>query len=146
MEIRSILVPLSGQGLCEYGIHLACTLAKRSEATVYVTYVIQLDRTLSLDTEAGAEIRKAEELLGRARDLVVKEGCEVEAGILQARDIGPAIVDEAVERGVDVILIGMEYERRFGEFTLGEVTPHVLQKAPCSVLVTRDPPPADVPQ
>jgi nucleotide-binding universal stress UspA family protein len=58
--------------------------------------------------------------------------------VLQAREVGPAIVDEAVERDVNLILIGMDYKKRFGEFSLGRVVPYVLKEAPCRVLLYRE--------
>ena len=61
--------------------------------------------------------------------------CEVETDVLQAREIGPAIIDEAVERGVDVILMGIKYKKSFGQFSLGNVVPYVLKNSPCPVIL-----------
>ena len=65
--------------------------------------------------------------------------CDVETDMLQAREIGPALVDEAIERGVDLITIGFTYKKQYGEFTLGETIPYVLKNAPCWVLICREP-------
>ena len=62
----------------------------------------------------------------------------METEILQARETGPAIVDEAIERGVDVIIMGLKYEKRFGDFDMGTVVPYILRNAPCRVLVWRE--------
>ena len=64
-----------------------------------------------------------------------EEDYEVETDILQARDAGPAIVDEAVERGVDLILMGFSYKRHFGQYSLGQVVPFVLKNSPCPVIL-----------
>jgi len=64
-----------------------------------------------------------------------EEDYEVEAEALQAREVGPAIIDEAVERGINLILMGVNYKRRFGQFSLGNVAPYVLKNAPCPVLL-----------
>src|SRR5438309_1683014 len=58
---------------------------------------------------------------------------------LQARDIGTAIVEEAVEAKADLILLGMPYRRKFGEFDLGRTIPYVLKNAPCEVWLCREP-------
>ena len=68
-----------------------------------------------------------------------EEGYEVETDLLQARDAGPAIIDEAVEREVDLILIGVTYKRRFGQFSLGSVVPYILKNAPCHVILYHQP-------
>ena len=64
-----------------------------------------------------------------------EEDLDVETDVLQAREVGPAIVDEAVERGVDLILMGITYKRRFGQFSLGNVVPYVLKNSPCPVIL-----------
>jgi len=49
--------------------------------------------------------------------------------------VGPAIVDEAVERGVNIIIMGIAYKQRFGQFSLGNVAPYVLKNSPCPVML-----------
>ena len=54
--------------------------------------------------------------------------------------MGAAIVDEAAERGADLIVLGVPYRTRFGgEFAIGRTIPYVLQNAPCAVWVVREP-------
>ena len=83
----------------------------------------------------GSEIKKAEALLDRMELVAEEEDCEIETDLLQAREAAPAIVDEAVERQVDLILMGVTYGKRFGQFSLGNVVPDVLKKAPCRVIL-----------
>jgi nucleotide-binding universal stress UspA family protein len=40
-----------------------------------------------------------------------------------------------VERGIDLILMGIKYKRSFGQFSLGSVVPYVLKNAPCPVIL-----------
>ena len=58
-----------------------------------------------------------------------------ETDILQAREVGPAIVDVAKEREVGLILIGVTYKKHYGQFCLGDVLPYVLENAPCRVML-----------
>jgi len=62
----------------------------------------------------------------------------VETELVQARDTGPALVDEAVEWGADLIVMGLPYKRRFGEFNLGKTVPYVLKNATCRVMLFRE--------
>jgi nucleotide-binding universal stress UspA family protein len=119
---------------------LACSLAKKNKGKVCVTYVIKVERSLPLDTDIEPEIKKGEEALNHAERIAEEQDCAVETDLLQAREAGSAIVDEAVQHGVDLIVIGMEYKKQFGEFTLGETVPYVLKNAPCTVLLYREPP------
>jgi nucleotide-binding universal stress UspA family protein len=51
MGPKKVLVPINGTKADEEAVKLACRLAKRTKGKVYVTYVIQVDRTLPLDAE-----------------------------------------------------------------------------------------------
>jgi len=64
-----------------------------------------------------------------------------EAELLQSRRAGPAIVQEAVDKGVDAIVLGIPYTEQFGDFSLGETVPYVLKNAPCRVILWREPMP-----
>ena len=134
-----ILVPVIGQDVDKEALQLACGIAKDNKSKVHVVYVIEVKRSLPLDAELEREIQKAEEALKRAEDIADVEEWEVETDLLQARDVGPAIVDEAVERESDLVVMGVEYKRRFGEFHLGHSAPYVLKNAPCHVLLLRQP-------
>ncbi len=83
------------------------------------------------------EVRKGEAVLDQAERVAEELDYEVDAELLQAREVGPAVVDEAIERGVDLIVLGVPYKKRFGEFNLGKVAPYVLKNAPCRVWLVR---------
>ena len=136
-----ILVPVIGREVDKEALQLACGIAKDNKSKVDVVYVIEVKRSLPLDAELEPEIRRAEEVLAQAEDAADKEECQVETDLLQARDFGSAIVDEAMERGSDLILMGIDYRKRFGEFYLESSIAYVLKNAPCRVLLLRQPPP-----
>jgi len=66
-------------------------------------------------------------------------GYQVETELLQAREAGPTIVDEAESRNVDMIVLGLPYKKRFGEFNIGRTVPYVLKNATCQVVLWREP-------
>ena len=139
MKLKTILVAASGNGADDEAVKLACNLAKKSKASVYVVYVIEVNRSLPLDAVIESEIVRAEEVLTRAEDIAADRDYEVETDLIQAREAGPAIVDEAMERDADLIVMGLTYKLRFGVFSLGSAIPHVLKEAPCRVLLCREP-------
>src|ERR671916_734877 len=55
---------------------------------------IQPTRRLSLDVDLPPEAAKGDTVLGRAERVADEFGIELETEILQARDVGTAIVDE----------------------------------------------------
>jgi len=135
VEFRRILIPVAGTEADDEAIRLACRLARRDRGKIRAVYVITLKRTLPLDAEVEPEIRHAEEILDHAESIAEEQDYEIETDLLQAREAGPTIVDEAVEREVDLILMGVTYKRRFGQFSLGSVVPYVLKNAPCRVIL-----------
>ena len=139
MEFHKILVPVIGTEADENAIKLACGFAKKAKSKIWAVYVIALKRAVPLEAEIESEITQAETVLDHMEDIAGEESCPIETDVLQAREVGPAIVDEAVERDVDLVLMGVAYKTRFGQFTLGEVVPYVLKNAPCRVLLFRQP-------
>ena len=122
-----ILVAVSGHQVDEETVRLACRMAKRSGSSLYAVHIIEVNRALPL----GA-------ILDEVEQLAAEDDLEVETELVQARDTGPAIVGEAEEWGADVIVMGLPYKRRFGEFNLGKTVPYVLKNAPCRVLLFRE--------
>ena len=135
MEFHKILVPAGGTEADEEAMKLACGLAKKNKTKISAVYVIQLKRAVPLDAEIEPEIRKAEAILEHVEAIAEEQDYEIETDLLQAREVGPTIIDEAVEREVDLILMGVKYKRRFGQFSLGSVVPYVLKNAPCRVIL-----------
>ncbi|MCJ7514405.1 MAG: universal stress protein [Dehalococcoidia bacterium] len=139
MKLERILVTVSGKDADAETVKLACDLAKKPKAKIYVVYVIEVKRSLPLDAVIESEIHRAEEALAHAEDIASDKDYEVETDLIQGRDAGPAIVDEAMDKEVDLILMGFTYKKRFGVFNLGRVIPYVLEEAPCRVLLYREP-------
>ncbi len=135
MEFKKVLVPVVGSEADEEAMKLACRLARKDKGKVWAVSVVAIKRALPLDAEIDSEIKNAEEVLDSVESVAEGDDYEVETDVLQAREVGPAIVDEAVERGVDLILMGITYKRRFGQFSLGNVVPYVLKNSPCPVIL-----------
>ena len=136
-EFSRILVPVSGHTLDENTVSLACRLARDSGSSIAVLYVIPIPRALPLDAEIATETARGEQVLQRMEELGKKHKRRLEGHIIQARDVGPAVVLEAVERRVDLIVMGLWEHHRYGAPTLGDTVPHILKYAPCQVLVNR---------
>ena len=136
MGFHRILVPVTGTEVDEEAMKLACNLLdKKAKGEIFAVRIIAVERILPLDAEIRPEIKKAEDILTHIEGVAKEQGYMIETDLLQAREVAPAIVDEAVEREVDLILMGIKYKRRFGEFSLGDVVPYVLKNAPCHVIL-----------
>ncbi|HUS13981.1 MAG TPA: universal stress protein [Chloroflexia bacterium] len=143
-----ILVPVKGVAGEEEVLRLAFTLAgppgdrrSKQRTQIEVIHVIEVPQALALDAEMPDAIQAGEQALARAEQLAAQREITIEAEMLQARSAGIAIVDEAIERGADLIIMGAVYRSQHGEFNLGGTLPYVFKNAPCRVLVMRSPKP-----
>lgn len=136
-QFQKILLPVIGSQADIAAVHLACHLAKKNKTQIWAVYVITIKRALPLDVEIEQEIKKAEEVLDHIESIAEEEDCQIETDLIQARDAGPAIIDEAIERQVDLIIVGVAYKKRLGQFSLGSVAPYILKNAPCRVMLYR---------
>jgi nucleotide-binding universal stress UspA family protein len=118
-------------------VSLACSIAKRNKGKVYAVHVIEVKRSLPLDAELSEEASSGEEVLSRAERIAALADFKIDGELLQAREAGHAIVDEAMERGVDLILMGAEHKAPLGEYQMGRLTQYVLRAAPCHVWLWR---------
>ena len=137
--MKVILAPIDGSRASMRAVALACSIARRNKGKVYVVHVIEVKRSLPLDAELDPEAGEGERILLQAEKAAHEQDFEVQSDLLQAREAGHAVVDEAVERGVDAIVLGVDYKRPFGEFQLGRLTQYVLKNAPCLVWICRQP-------
>lgn len=144
VKAKSFLVPIDGSPASLEAVSLACSLARRQKGKVYVIHVIEVPRTLALDALLEPEAAHGEEILLLAEQVAQKAGYDVEGELLQARDAGQALVDEAIARGVELIMLGMEYQQPMGEFQLGRLPQYILKNAPCETWIIRRPPGAKV--
>ncbi len=125
-------------------VRLACDLARPVRADIVAVHVVEIDWTLPLDADVAGRSEEAQRVLDTAEAEAESARYKVEPVLLQARDVGAAIVDEASEREADVLIMSLPYRKRFGgDFAIGTVIPYVLKNAPCQVWVIREPIPEE---
>jgi len=141
MEINKILVAARGNGVDQVAVELACKIGRRSKAKIFIVYVIEVNRSLPVDAIIRPDMEAAEKVLLEAEEYAQERDFDVETEIIQAREVGPAIIEVARQNSVDMLLMGINYKKRFGSFTMGNAVPHVLEEAPCRVIICREPKP-----
>ena len=143
--LSRILVPVDGSALDDDVVSLACEMVNHKTGTVWVLYVIEVARRLPLDAEVPLETARGEQMLQHLEQLGKSKKCRIEGEILQARNVGPAIVQEAVDRDAELLIAGVPYQEHYGSPTLGDLVPYLLKRSPCRVLVYRGAQPVQVP-
>ena len=141
---RRAVVALNGGSSDERIVRLAASMAARGKAELIAVHVVEIDWTLPLDADIAGRSEEVQRVLDSAEAIAEDFKLQMEPVLLQARDVGAAIVDETTERGADLLLVGLPYRKRFGgEFAIGRTIPYILQNAPCAVWVVREPMPEE---
>jgi len=136
---RVAVLALSGSPTDKAIVALACELARPHKAQLVGVHVVEIDWTLPLDADVAGHSEEAQRVLDLAEAVAEHAKYQLEPVLLQARDVGAALVDEAVERGADILVTGLPFRRRFGgDFAVGRTIPYVLKNAPCVVWVVRE--------
>ena len=121
-------------------IGLGCELAQGHRTELIAIHVVEVDWQHDLNDDMGAGREQASRVLDLAEGAAEKAHVPMRAQLLQARDIGAALVDEAVSLDADAVIVGLPYRKRFGgDFAMGRTIPYVLKNAPCRVYVVREP-------
>ncbi|MGC4191385.1 MAG: universal stress protein [Thermomicrobiales bacterium] len=140
-DSRRILVPVSGGPSDDRLLKFVEKIARRQNSVITMVYVVEVQQSMPLDAELPIEIERGEQVLRDAKKIgmtcVDGRSANLSTELLQARSAGAAIVDEAIDRNADVIVMGTSIKRKFGRPTIGETVDYVLKNAPCEVLVVR---------
>jgi basic amino acid/polyamine antiporter, APA family len=138
-EFSRILVPMKLGEIGEEMIATAVNLAQESGASVEALYVIRVPLELPLDAELLDQEERAEASIAEAKLLGADHGVNVEGMIVRARSIGQAIVQEAVEKDADLIVLGSAPRWRRQSRFFSPTVDYVLKKAPSEVLIVAFP-------
>ena len=137
MQPKRVLVALAGTSADPDVIRLVAAIAKPNKAQVVAINVIEVRWNLPLDAVLDNELERGEELLENAKKVAESLGLPLDTELLQARDAAAAIIDTAVERRADLIVVAMPFRRRLGRVYVGRTVENVYINAPCAVLAYR---------
>ena len=139
---RKAALALNGGPTDELVVTLGCQLAKPGIGELVAIHVIEVDWSHELSDELTEENEAASAVLDQAEGIADRFKVKLTGDLLQAREVAAALVDEAIEIGADVIILGLPYRTRFGgDFVIGDTIPYVFQNAQCQVIVAREPMP-----
>jgi nucleotide-binding universal stress UspA family protein len=137
MQPKRVLVALAGTSADPDMLRLVASIAKPAKAEVIGIHVIEVRWNLPLDAVLEPELDRGEELLASAKKVASQAGLDLDTELLQARDAAAAIVDTAVERKIDLVIVAAPYRKRMGRVYAGKTVENVFLNAPCAVLAYR---------
>ena len=140
VEFQRVLVPMKLGPIGEEMVATAVALAKERDARVDALFVIVVPLEypidaplLDLEAQAAASLAEAVHCSGR------RTMCHVDPITVRARSIGQAILEQAVERESDLIVLGSSPRWRRQSAFFSPTVDYVLRSAPCEVLVVAFP-------
>lgn len=139
-----IVAPFDGSAESERLLDMACRAASDPGDEVHAVYVIRVSRHLPMTADLPLERAHAAELFERAHAIADRNCTRLLAVTVQAREIGPAIVEAA--QGCDTIMLELRSRRRFYERgRLNRTLRYIMKHAPCRVLISYPPATGDAP-
>jgi nucleotide-binding universal stress UspA family protein len=138
MKAKRILLPLAGAAVDADVVRLAALIGKPHRAQIEALHVIEVQWNRPLDADLTADEVRAEQLLAAAENIARSAGVSLQTEYVAARAAWSAIVHEAEQREVDLIIIGMPYRKRMGRVVVGRTVQNVFVNAPCQVLALRE--------
>jgi nucleotide-binding universal stress UspA family protein len=137
---RRAVIALAGGTSDARIVQLVSELGRPTKAELVAVHVVEIGWSLPLDADIAGRSEEAQQILDLAEAAAEESKMRLEPVLLQARDVGAALVDEATERSADLLVLGLPYRKRFGgDFAIGRTIPYVLKNAPCAVWVVREP-------
>jgi nucleotide-binding universal stress UspA family protein len=139
--INTIMVATGGSSWSMSAVEYAVDLAKALKAQFYVVHVVT---SPSLISELLASVpfdkalkEKGEAILRKASTVADREGVKCET-LLKMGSVPENVVMAAVEKGIDLLIMGSRGEKGIMRGTLGGIASKVAAAAPCPVLIVKD--------
>ena len=147
IRIQNILAPLDFSEASTNAVHLAATLAQAHNARLYIVHVQapfpvhgRIMAGLGEDVQQH-RIHKAKDQFEQVLPAKLKNSIAVEEIQVTGMPLARVIIETARKFSVDLIVIASQAQRGFMRFFKNDLAQQILQHAPCSVFVIRNPHP-----
>jgi APA family basic amino acid/polyamine antiporter len=135
---HNILVPVLGGGLDHAAMVVACKVAAQRGATIVVAAVLEVPQTLPLNADLGDADWIANQQLDVAKAIGQEYGVDVVTRLVRARRSENAVLEEALRRESQLIVLGVHRRRHLGMSLTGKTNERILRKSPVRVLLVRE--------
>ncbi len=130
-----LLVPVRDSRVSEEMMVLACQLATERKASIDALYVIEVPLNLPIDASLPEERERARRVLEQAAQAADQFNIKLTPVVVTARSAGRAIVEEAIARRSEVIVLGSQGKRRIADKVFGRTIDYVLDHLPCEAII-----------
>ncbi|HET6513745.1 MAG TPA: universal stress protein [Thermodesulfovibrionales bacterium] len=136
-KLEKVLLATDGSAFSEGAIREAISFAKKCSSKLYAMSVMETNPEYETTSVNVFEKEESEALarLASIKARAAEEGLACETILHEGVEPYQAIVDEAAEKRVDMIVIGRRGRSGLLKVLMGEVASKVIAHAPCKVLV-----------
>ncbi len=139
--ISKIMVATGGSPWSEEAVKYAVNLCKLLRVQLFIVTVVEYPSLFSeivASTPFQEELkRKGEEILENAVKIAEKEGVACEK-ILKEGSIAENVVMAAIEKKVDLLVIGSRAKKGLIRESIGNIANKIAATSPCPVLIVKD--------
>ena len=144
MGITNILVPFDGSSFSIKAFNAALDIAKKQGAKIQVITCLEKDnlgawyKDKRINKQIVRNAKKfAMEFLSKLETTAKDSGILLSVYVIETKSISRQIVDFAVSKKINLIVIGSHGHTGFNRFLLGSVSNAVSQSAKCPVLIIK---------
>jgi nucleotide-binding universal stress UspA family protein len=137
IAIEKILLSINGSESSEGAIRESIYFARRCSSKLIAMSVIESNPEYeSISSESfSKKVTEVKKNLENVKARAEKEGVDCDIRITRGIEPHYEIVNDAVKRHVDMIVVGRRGARGFKRLIVGEVAAKIIRGAPCKVLV-----------
>ena len=147
MSFSNVMALATGEASDAGVVSHAADIARAGRGKLLIVYVIRVSRSYDVDAELEDQISRGEQALRRAEQLAKLTRGALETQLLQAREVGPAVMHELrLREDVDAMVVGTSYKLKNGRYSLGEHVPYLLERCPTPVILYREQPKGHIAQ
>jgi len=147
ISCKNILIATDGSKYSVAAATEAIGIAKRCKSNLIIITVVHTEALSSMSPDTGytqsqqevierQELQRAERNISGVKELAEKEGIHAEGVISEGRPY-EAIAKAALEKNIDLIVIGSHGRTGVSKFLMGSVTERVIGHAESAVLVVK---------
>jgi len=144
MTITNILVPFDGSSFSIKAFNAALDIAIKQGAKIQVLTCIEKNnlgawyKDKRINKQILRDAKKfAMEFLSKLETTAKDSGVLLSVHVIETKSISKQIVDFAVSKKINLIVIGSHGQTGFNRFLLGSVSNSVSQSAKCPVLIIK---------
>ncbi|MBT3878803.1 MAG: universal stress protein [Candidatus Scalindua sp.] len=144
ISLKKILCPIDHSDCSKEALKYAVSFAMRDEAKLYLLHIIDIrsfNESLNAMPTQIPDNETLEQLRIKLLDCIpeeMRDDMDVEAIVIQGIPF-VEIISTSREKEIDMIVMGSHGRTGISHMMLGSVSEKVVRKAPCPVLIVRQP-------